>query len=413
MKICIISTLFRPLSRGGAELVAERVVDGLKAEGHEVLVISLNTYRPWNIASFQNLGKLPAFIRPLWHVLDMFNIHTFFKIKSILKKEKPDLVLSHNIKGLGYTVPRAVTSLRIPYAHTLHDVQLVAPSGLIMNNSNVPNSLYSSITRTLFASPTIVISPSKFLMDFYARHGFFKNSKKMVLPNPTKQNLLMVSPRTTRLGSPSELAGLNGSALLSSATPRNHARKASAVLFLGETTRLFCLHLLYVSQLHPSRGILFLVETLTKWRQPFHLTIAGTGSCENQLQEELKGDTRFTLKGYIANANLGPLYQDADCLILPSLCVENAPLTITDAFTHSLPVLASRVGGIPEMVQEGNNGFLFAPGNVQELTRCLDQMWQLKQQNALEPLRTAARAWAAQHSIENYLTTLLKELNKS
>jgi glycosyltransferase involved in cell wall biosynthesis len=62
---------------------------------------------------------------------------------------------------------------------------------------------------------------------------------------------------------------------------------------------------------------------------------------------------------------------DQDVVVLPSICHESFSFVIREANLLQLPVIASRIGAIPEAVEEGENGFLFEPGNVQGLRKCM------------------------------------------
>jgi glycosyltransferase involved in cell wall biosynthesis len=222
MKICLISNLYPPITRGGAEKIAQTAADGLKKAGHEVFVIStkpwggrkslkpttsdeggIKIYRfyPLNIFYYLNDYKHHALWRMKWHFLDMFNLQSARVVKNILKKEKPELVMTHNLKGIGFLIPRAINKLGIKHIHTLHDVQLAVPSGLIIkgreNNWQQKIFLrkwYEAICRRLFGSPDVVVSPSKWLLEFYIKKGFFKNSKKIVLPNPVAPGVIARIP---------------------------------------------------------------------------------------------------------------------------------------------------------------------------------------------------------------------------
>src|SRR3989344_6515207 len=116
MKICIISSIYEPYVRGGAEVVVERTVSGLQNSGQDVVLITLGQkngiqrsgrltiYRikPFNIFSFLEINKYPFWFRLLWHPLDIFNVFGARLVKKILLKEKPDAVMTHNLKGIGY-----------------------------------------------------------------------------------------------------------------------------------------------------------------------------------------------------------------------------------------------------------------------------------------------------------------------
>jgi glycosyltransferase involved in cell wall biosynthesis len=66
--------------------------------------------------------------------------------------------------------------------------------------------------------------------------------------------------------------------------------------------------------------------------------------------------------------------RNALCTIVPSICYDNSPLAVFESMALGKPVIASRIGGIPELVIDGRTGFLFEPGNFRELAekiRCL------------------------------------------
>ena len=63
-------------------------------------------------------------------------------------------------------------------------------------------------------------------------------------------------------------------------------------------------------------------------------------------------------------------------IVLPSECYEMCPLVISEAMSHGLPVVASRIGGIPELVDHGETGLLFEPGNVKDLKDKMDMLWE-------------------------------------
>ena len=145
MKICLINNLYKPYNRGGAERIVELIAAGLQGARHEVFLITTKPIgrkqkaesRKQKVyyinALYYNLNKLPKILRLFWHLCDMFDIGSYFKVKAILKKEKPDVVMTHNLKGVGYLIPSVIKNLGIKHIHTLHDIQLLHPSGLMMH----------------------------------------------------------------------------------------------------------------------------------------------------------------------------------------------------------------------------------------------------------------------------------------
>jgi glycosyltransferase involved in cell wall biosynthesis len=73
--------------------------------------------------------------------------------------------------------------------------------------------------------------------------------------------------------------------------------------------------------------------------------------------------------------DLYAFYRGARFLVLPSVNYEMCPLVISEAMSHGIPVVASRIGGIPELVEHGGTGLLFDPGNARDLQTQIERLW--------------------------------------
>ena len=382
MKIGLISNLYPPYARGGAEKIVATVVEGLREAGHEVFVISTKPYKnlqslkaekeedglyrfyPLNIFYYLNDYKHNILWRMKWHLLDMFNLHSFLVIKKILEKEKPDIVMTHNLKGIGYLTPYLIKKLGIKHIHTLHDVQLSTPSGLIIYGKE--NSLeqriflrkwYEAICRWLFGSPDIVISPSKWLMNFYREKGFFKNSEKAVLANPVLCGVIARNESRD-----------NGTRDEAISRMKKLAGDCHAPLRSARNDRL---HLLYLGQIEEHKGILFLVNTLKKIDIDFQLHIVGSGLKSELIKNIVQGDGRFVFYGFLEKEKLEQIFYTADLTVVPSICYENSPAVVGESLSAGVPVLVARIGGAAELVEEGKNGFTFEAGDGDSLEKVL------------------------------------------
>ncbi|HZP41888.1 MAG TPA: glycosyltransferase family 4 protein, partial [Candidatus Binatia bacterium] len=78
-------------------------------------------------------------------------------------------------------------------------------------------------------------------------------------------------------------------------------------------------------------------------------------------------ETSVRFHGLVERARIDEIYRDTDVLVLPSIWPENHPVTITEAMASRTAVVASRIGGIPELVADGGSGDLFTPGDPREL----------------------------------------------
>ncbi|MBN1778715.1 MAG: glycosyltransferase family 4 protein [Candidatus Buchananbacteria bacterium] len=351
MKVCVIANLYPPNQRGGAEVVVKRIVDGFLHSGHSVVLVtlgrkklvekkgSLTIYhiKPLNVFSFLDINQMPVWLRIFWHPLDVLNFSGAHQVKKILKKEKPDLVMTHNLKGLSFLIPRAIKKLGLKHIHTLHDVQLSRPSGLILFGQEKPflvlDKIYEKICRYLFASPAVIISPSRWLLDYYIKRGFFPDSKRAVLPNP----------------------------VILKKVDKSKKNEVSEILSL-----------LYVGQLVSSKGVDFLINALKHFNQvDWQLKIVGDGSIKADLEKMVGQDQRFKFLGKLPAYKLPAIYRQADFTVVPSLCYENSPTVIFESLAANTPVIASDIGGIGEIVKDDFNGFTFAPGNEKNLLEVL------------------------------------------
>lgn len=396
MRIGIISNLYPPNERGGAELIARRVADELTKRGHEVDILTSQPYaglsslrlslqekhvewvyrfHPLNIFGIENVSQKPFYWKLLWHAIDLVGPGSGMIIRNWMIDGQPEVVLTHNIKGIGLSVARHIQKHGVRHVHTLHDVQLTIPSGLLMwgeEESFLNNSFlrrwYEKFAQWAIGIPDVVISPSVFLMNMHVSRGFFSKSKKQILPNP----------------SPSVLV------------PNRLPERSGPLRFL------------FVGQLETHKGILFLIDALKKLTIPFELHIAGEGTLRSEIELVCEEQQNYFFHGFIALDPMLKLIATADVVIVPSLCYENSPTVIYESFAVGTPVIASRIGGIPELIVEGENGYLFEPGNKESFLSVLEHVT-----NDSEHFWKKAphiREMAETYSIKKYVNELEKML---
>ena len=98
------------------------------------------------------------------------------------------------------------------------------------------------------------------------------------------------------------------------------------------------------------------------------LKIVGTGPIEAELktlQQDLRANAEFL--GYRTGAELHNLIRGARAVVLPSEWYENAPMNVLESFALGKPMIGARIGGIPELVTDGQTGWTFESGDVDEL----------------------------------------------
>jgi glycosyltransferase involved in cell wall biosynthesis len=134
--------------------------------------------------------------------------------------------------------------------------------------------------------------------------------------------------------------------------------------------------ILCVGRLSPEKGHLVLLDALSRLRDQgtrFHCTLVGDGPMRSTIQtraDDLRLTDSLTLTGALDPDRVADHYRSADVVVLASFS-EGVPVVLMEALTHSLPVVATRVGGVPELVRDERSGLVVAPGNAGALSLAL------------------------------------------
>ena len=117
-------------------------------------------------------------------------------------------------------------------------------------------------------------------------------------------------------------------------------------------------YFLFVGRLEKIKGVQDVIPAFAG-QDGADLVIAGDGAYADELRRLASGCPRVRFLGYVSQENLRSLYRHALALVVPSLCFETFGLTLIEAFSSSLPVIARRLGPFPEMVEHSGGGVLF------------------------------------------------------
>lgn len=395
MKVCIVTNTFSRDLIGGSNIYTAAIAREFNNRNHEVIVIAASPdkkdsikihdkikiyyFHPLNISTCSEIGKRSFLSQGLWTILDIYNPYSYAKIIKILKKESPDIVHIHTPLDMTLSAFDAVKKVKLPLVFTVHDylllcrrVVLLHGSGEICTNENMNKfcRLYRILMKKIIGSKTdIVIFPSQFISQIFRKNGFFKKSKTTILPDPIQLNNV-------------------------------DCRKDNAGI------RNQSLNILYVGSLSKHKGIQILIEAVRRIKKDdISLKIVGSGRYRNRLEDLAGADKRITFHGNINNEDIAAYYNESDVLILPSIWNEVFGIVSLEAFRAGIPVIASRIGGIAEVVKHNYNGFLFEPGNTDELKQILENL--LEDPNILLELGNNAKDSARQYDISEHMNKLI------
>lgn len=369
MKIAVISNLFSPYERGGAEKIVKKTISQFVNNKHSVTLITSKPFKnikslipkedkinnnlkifrfyPLNILYYLNDYKHASFVRLIFHVIDVFNIHAFFTVLFLLFRDRPNLLFVHNLKGIGYLNIIAAKLLRIRVVYTLHDVQLLTPTGLFIKDeeedwqhNNFFTKCYKFINKYLFSFVDEVIAPSNYILEVHQKNGFFKNTKNHIIVNP------VTIPPVVRY------------------------------IKEGKWTEL---NFLYLGQIEKHKGIEFLLKAWLDYLNmndylKYTLHVIGDGALLNDLKNKYNENKSIEFYGKIDHDNLKEVFPKMDFTIFPSLCYENCPGVILESFSYDVPVISSDLGGAKELVCDGFNGLVFQANNDLSFHTVLDDV---------------------------------------
>ena len=336
---------------GGAEQVLIALCRGLLARGHDVEVLLLK--EGWLADQMRELG-VPLHQLPLQGGLDRPFVAT---LASLCKKQQIDLIHSHEF-SLSWYGRRAARTAALPHVATAHGKNFLA---------RTKQRIATGLSLRDRRGEALIAVSADLAKELAAR----------ALPSlPTPAVIANGVPQ------PSDIA----------VRPREGGR----------------LRLVAVGNLYPVKNHRLALDALAELGQrgiDAELTILGRGgeqqALESQAQQLGLGD-RLRLAGYCEDVR--PYLRQADIFLSTSLS-EGMPLSFLEAMGHALPIVSSRVGGVPELIDDGVQGKLFPSGDA---TACADAITELandeelRQRIAALALRDGQEKWSVETMLDGY-----------
>lgn len=396
MKILLINKFY--YLKGGAEKHFLELKKILEDHGHKVVVFSMSD--PNNINSPQAkyfVSKVDFDrVRFNWQGLRvagrmLYSFEARRKISQLLDAEKPDLVHIHNIyHQISPSILTAIKKRSIPIVQTLHDYKLLSPNYALYCHGQIcercqGGKYYRCIAHRCIKNSYVASALSAFEMYVHkALKLYEKNVDVFVCPSKfMASQLLKWNIQAKRIEQIYNFSYFD----------------VKSTEKLGE-------YLLFVGRLSEEKGVDALFESIKGTN--IQLKIIGTGPEEKTLKEKVRYNKidQVEFLGYKEGRNLQEYINNARALIVPSQWYENCPLVIIEAFQSGKPVLATRIGGIPELVADGKTGYTFALGDCNEMRRCINKLFS-DDEKAREMGRNASD-FARQFTPEQYYQKLMK-----
>jgi glycosyltransferase involved in cell wall biosynthesis len=355
MKILVISSLYAPNIGGGAEIILQRTVEGLQRRGYGVAVLATSDQPGLNITAVNQIkvyraglhnrywhftAQRPGRLSRLgWHIRDRYNVDMRGYVSQVIKLEQPDLVMCHNLTGWSVSVWDEITAANRPIVQVLHDLYLLCPSSTMFKKGHSCQRQCGTCVQfrkghdERSTQVDTVVGVSRFMLDTLQAHGYFKGSRGYVVHN----------------ASPAALP-----APIRHTAPTAALKPSNAPLRFG-----------YLGTLSDPKGVGWLIDQFQNL--PFNATlqIAGRGQLDDE--KRFKAMATSSAISFVGYQTPEDFYSQIDVAVVPSIWNEPFGMVAVEACAYSRPVIASRMGGLTEIIQDQLNGLLCSPDDPDSL----------------------------------------------
>jgi len=373
LKILLVHNFYRSSAPSGENAVFEAERDLLGSRGHVVLEFTRSSDE---LARAGVLGTLKGAVATPW------NPSSVRAVRGVLERERPEVLHAHNTFPLiSPAVFRAARGLPVATVLTLHNYRTVCAAAICVREGK---------TCTLCLDRRSVLP--------VLRYGCYRNSRLATAP------LAACIALHRHLGTWQRdvdafiaLTQFQRGEMARAGLPDGRIRvkphfyphpPAPAPWPVREARAVF------VGRLGEEKGVRILVEAWRLWGEGApRLELIGEGPERPLLEAGIREaglSERVILRGQLPFEQAQNIVAHSRLLILPSVCAEGFPMVIREAYALGVPVAASRLGSMAELVEEGRTGVLFEPGDALSLAQAVRAAWESP--GALEALGAGARA---------------------
>ena len=379
MKILLSHNSYQQVGGEDAVVAAEAAL--LAERGHRVI-----TYERSNeeLNGSGLISQAVVGLRTTW------SSRSYREITQLLKKEKPDVAHFHNTFPLiSPAVYYACEEMSVPAVQTLHNYRLLCPGATFLRDGKV----CESCLRQPVAWPGIA-------------HGCYRGSRRATTAVAAMQ-IAHRAMRTwqTKVNLYIALSEFARGKFIEGGLPGNRiVVKPNFVAGHFKPQTMPGQYAVFVGRLSEEKGTHVLLSAWRTMQTPVPLRIVGDGPLLEKLSHEIKESSLswIELTGRRTPEEVRLMMLEARFLISPSICYENFPLVVAESFACGAPVIASRLGSMAEIVQDGVTGLHFEAGNSADLATKVEWAWNHPEELARMGVAARAKYEANYTSDRNY-----------
>lgn len=387
MKILIVHNRYQ--QPGGEDSVVQTECELLKRFGEEVYLYERGNHEVNGYSIWRKMGFLSEM---------NWSRQSYREIKKILREFQPDVVHFHNIFFV--MTPSAYYACReekVPVIQSLHNFRLLCSNGLFLRNNHVceeclEHSLWCGVVHRCYKKSRLITALVIGMIEKHWKKGTWVNMVDCYVMATEFARQKYISA-----GIPSEKIFVKPHFVYPD-MGRRHQDKG---------------YVLYVGRLSPEKGVDFLLRA---WEtiDDIPLKIMGSGPSYDFLQSfaSVHNLKQVEFLGYLTQEQYTEYMKGAKFIIVPSICYENFPRVIAEAYAFGIPVLASRLGTMAELIEDKVTGVLFEAGNIADLREKVK--WMASQDGLLEEMgRQARKLYEEKYIAEKNYVALKKIYNQA
>ena len=353
--------------KGGSEFVFFDMIRLLKKRGHRVSYFAMS--QPENLSTeyqkyfvsnidFGNKGLIKKCLASL---RILYSLEAKRKIAELIKEEKPDIVHLNNIyHQISPSILHVLKKARIPVVMTLHDYKLVCASYSMLNKHKACQDCKGGRYYNCLKNSCFKGARSKSLISTLEMYLHHKVLRIYRLVDSFISPSLFLQSKIRDMGFEAKITHLPNFVEAANYRPYYGWRENSVV---------------YFGRLSEEKGLFTLIEA-AKRLPHIEFKIIGAGQINRDLavkaRKEKTGNVRFL--GRLSGEALKEEISRSMFTLLPSECYENNPRSVIESFALGKPVVASRIGGIPELVKDDFTGLLFEPKDPVGLSQRIESL---------------------------------------
>lgn len=373
MRVLIVHNRYR--LAGGEDESVRQEIELLKKHGHQIAVLEADN------RALGRSGALLAGICGAW------NPASYFRARRIIRAFRPDVASVHNIvPQLSPSIYSAAHAEKVPVVQTLHNFRLLCPAATMSRNGRVCETCrgrtfaWLGVAYGCYRGSRLATAAVAWTSAAHTLAGTWRRRIRLYIALTEFARRQFVSH-----GLPAGRIVVKPNFLLEDA-----GRGAG-----GE-------NILFVGRLAPEKGIETLLKASRLLGSGVPLQILGDGPMRADVERHSREFANVQWLGWKSTGEVLALMQRSRLLVMPSLWYEGLPRTVIEAFATGLPVFASALGSLAELVDDGRTGRLFRPGDPEDLAAKIE--WALSHPAELDAMRAAARAeYEAKYTAErNY-----------